>query len=275
MALSNRITFAVIIGVDGANPNGNPMDDNRPRVGFDGLGEITAVCIKRKIRDRWQEKGGSIFVQSDRNNADGCKSLKDRATKNILRKGMTPKEIADAACAKYDDVRAFGAVMPYKGDDNKKEDSISVGIVGPVSIRLAKSVTPVNVITTQITKSVNGVDTSDGKKSSDTIGSQHRVDNTTYVFWGEMNPQYAEKTGFSEDDMTVIKEILPKLFINDASEARPAGTMWVKNILWWDHGCKEGKCSTRKIIDSLTVNGDGSFEIADITGLEPEIIEGF
>src|SRR5687768_10299444 len=77
--LQNKIDFAVVLRVTHANPNGDPLNGNRPRVDYDGYGEITDVCIKRKLRDRLLENGQSIFVQSDDRKIDGAKSLKARA----------------------------------------------------------------------------------------------------------------------------------------------------------------------------------------------------
>ena len=48
--LGHKIDFAVIFSVNGANPNGDPLNGNRPRTNYDGLGELSDVCIKRKIR---------------------------------------------------------------------------------------------------------------------------------------------------------------------------------------------------------------------------------
>ena len=55
MSMQHKIDFAVIIGVKNANPNGDPLNGNRPRTDYEGHGEITDVCLKRKIRDRLQE----------------------------------------------------------------------------------------------------------------------------------------------------------------------------------------------------------------------------
>ena len=90
-----------------------------------------------------------------------------------------------------------------------------------------------------------------------------------------MNPQLAEKTGFSNDDATKIKEVLPKLFENDASSARPEGTMKVEKVFWWEHNCKSGQYSSAKVHGSLSVNADGTYALADLEGLAPEIIPGF
>ena len=77
--LKNKIDFAVILTVKRANPNGDPLNGNRPRIDYDGYGEISDVCIKRKIRNRLMEMKHSIFVQSDDNRADDYRSLRDRA----------------------------------------------------------------------------------------------------------------------------------------------------------------------------------------------------
>ena len=95
---------------------------------------------------------------------------------------------------------------------------------------------PVEITSTQITKSVSGE--GDGtKKGSDTMGMKHRVDEGVYVFYGSMNPQLATKTDFSDADALTIKEVLPKLFENDASSARPEGSMEVVKVIWWQHNC--------------------------------------
>ena len=80
--LSNKIDFAVVMTVRKANPNGDPLNGNRPREDFDGFGEISDVCIKRKLRNRLQDMGERIFVQSSDRCDDGAKSLHDRASKN-------------------------------------------------------------------------------------------------------------------------------------------------------------------------------------------------
>jgi len=77
--LSKKIDFAIIMSVKNANPNGDPLNGNRPRTDYEGLGEISDVCLKRKIRDRLLEKGEKIFVQSDDNKIDDYPNLRKRA----------------------------------------------------------------------------------------------------------------------------------------------------------------------------------------------------
>ncbi|MDP1558563.1 MAG: type I-C CRISPR-associated protein Cas7/Csd2 [Nitrosomonas sp.] len=281
--LQNKIDFAVVLRVTHANPNGDPLNGNRPRADYDGHGEITDVCIKRKLRDRLLESGQSIFVQSDDRKNDDAKSLKARADA-VLGKKLGSSETVKLACEQWFDVRAFGQLFAFKSDkkskketDGESDSGVSIGIRGPVTVQSAFSVEPVDVSSNQITKSVNSEDTKDGKKSADTMGMKHRVDNGVYVFYGSMNPQLAERTGFSDADAETIKQLLPKLLENDESSARPAGSMEVLKVIWWKHNCKSGQHSSAKVHRSLRdmIKPDGSFELAELEGLKPEIIEGF
>jgi CRISPR-associated protein Csd2 len=154
------------------------------------------------------------------------------------------------------------------------KDGVSIPIRGPVSIHSAFSVEPVSVSSIQITKSVSGE--GDGtKKSADTMGMKHRVDNAFYVTFGAMSPQLAEKTSFNDSDADTIKAILPKLFEGDASSARPEGSMNIEKVIWWEHNCKAGQYSSAKVHRSLKVASDGSYEFETLEGLEPQVIEGF
>ncbi|MBZ5634877.1 MAG: type I-C CRISPR-associated protein Cas7/Csd2 [Acidobacteriia bacterium] len=278
--LQNKIDFAVVLRVKHANPNGDPLNGNRPRTDYNGFGEISDVCLKRKIRDRLQDAAFDIFVQSDDRKKDDAKSLRDRAEKNL---GSTfgSAETAKLACEKWLDVRAFGqlfALPKKKGKAKAAEDEgdtgLSIPIRGPVTLQSAFSIQPVEVTSTQITKSVSG-DGDGTKRGSDTMGMKHRVDEGVYVFYGSMNPQLAERTGFSGEDAEAIKKVLPKLFENDASSARPEGSMEVLTVIWWKHNCKSGQYSSAKVHRTLLVKPDGQIDVDPLPGLDPERIDGF
>ena len=279
MSLQNKIDFALIFSVNNANPNGDPLNGNRPRTDYDGFGEVSDVCLKRKIRDRLQECGENISVQSDEKKTDGMPSLKNRAESeehglgkdafNV--KKTTPEETARLASEKWIDVRSFGQLFAFKTD---AKDGVSIPIRGPVSIQPAFSIEPVSITSTQITKSVSGE--GDGtKKSSDTMGMKHRIDKAIYVTFGGMTPQLAERTGFSDEDADTIKQVLPKLFEGDASSARPEGSMAVEKVIWWKHNNKSGQYSSAKVHRTLSVNNDGSYSLESLDGLMPEEIDGF
>ncbi|RJP46230.1 MAG: type I-C CRISPR-associated protein Cas7/Csd2 [Anaerolineaceae bacterium] len=280
--LKNKIDFAVIVSVNNANPNGDPLNGNRPRVNYEGLGELSDVSIKRKIRNRLMQEDEKIFVQSDDNKVDDYPSLRKRAEGEIT--SWTDREkAAILACEKWIDVRAFGQVFAY-GSGAGTASGISIGIRGPVSIHPAFSVAPVldRISSTQITKSVSGE--GDGsKRGSDTMGMKHRVDHGVYVFYGSMNPQLAEKTGFSDKDAEAIKEAIKTLFRNDASSARPEGSMEVYKVYWWEHNSKNGQYSSAKVHRLLKVEAtseqpksieDYKITRGDLDGLNCEEIDG-
>ncbi len=280
--LQNKIDFLVLATVNNANPNGDPLNGNRPRTTYNGNGEISDVCIKRKLRNRLQDMGEAIFVQSDERKNDEFKSLSDRASQTI--KNYKDKdEYAELACKEWFDVRAFGQVFAFKGKG--KDSGVSVGVRGPVSVHQSLSVSPVDINSMQITKSVNSETSDDGKKSSDTMGTKHMVEFGLYEIKGSINVQLAEKTGFTEEDAEKVKECLRTLFINDTSSARPDGSMEVKKVYWWKHDTKIGQYSSAKVHNSIevalkegvsypTCMEDYTICINSLEGLEPEQING-
>lgn len=275
--INNKIDFAIIIGVKNANPNGDPLNGNRPRVNYDGFGEISDVCLKRKIRNRLMDDGEDVLVQSDDYRNDSWRSIKDRFynNKNIasLDKKSSSDDITEAACKEWFDVRAFGQVLPFKGK-SKKEAGVSTAIRGPVSIQSAFSIEAVDVESLQITKSVN-LETNESnpsKKAGDTIGQKHRISKGVYVTYGSINRQLAEKTYFSDEDAKKLKKAILKLFENDESSARPSGSMEVIKVIWWTH--TDQVVSSAKVHRSLKVNNDGTYTLTDIAGVKAEELDG-
>ena len=283
--LNNKIDFAVIVTATNANPNGDPLNGNMPRTTYSGLGEISDVCIKRKIRNRLQDMGENIFVQSDDNKTDEYDSLRARAEgykelEDEIKKGKKADKdkCSQLACEKWIDVRGFGQVFAFKGSE------MSLGIRGPVSVHPAFSVDTVDITSTQITKSVNSESGKDSK-ASDTMGMKHRIDFGLFVIKGSINVQLAEKTGFSDEDAEKIKEALRTIFINDCSSARPDGSMEVIKLYWWKHNCKLGQYSSAKVHNSIVIEktsdniqpksiNDYKIIVEELEGLTPEIYDG-
>jgi CRISPR-associated protein Csd2 len=273
-SLENKIDFALIFNVKKANPNGDPLNGNRPRTDYDGFGEVTDVCLKRKIRDRLMESEHVIFVQGDYNVLDSHKNLKSRAD-SVIKDYSKPDDVRDLACKTWFDVRAFGQIFPFKAKGNNKDaKGVSIAIRGPVTIQSAFSVEPITVSSNQIIKSTS-LEGDGVNRQPDQMGMKHRVDRAIYVTFGSMNPQLSERTGFNKDDAETIKAVLPKLFEGDASSARPEGSMAIKKVIWWRHNSKSGQYSSAKVHRTLSVNPDGSFVLDKLDGLKPELIDGF
>lgn len=271
MSLSNKIDFALVFSVRKANPNGDPLNGNRPRTDYEGYGEVSDVCLKRKLRNRLQDMGEAIFVQSDDNRKDEHRSLKARFDSNEeIKKTKDRWKQAEIACKTWYDVRAFGQLFAFgKSDD---ENAVSIGIRGPVTIQTAVSIDPVDISSMQITKSVNlETDKKDpDKKSRDTMGMKHRVEKGIYVTFGSINCQLAEKTGFADEDVEKFHKALKTIFENDESSARPAGSMEVIKVVWWKHNCKTGQYSSAKVHSSLDKK---TLEVTPLEGLETIVWE--
>lgn len=255
--LNNKIDFVAVVSVTNANPNGDPLNGNMPRTTYDGHGEISDVCLKRKIRNRLLDMEEPVFVQSDDNNVDGYGSLRERAKGNsalmAAEKAKDDDAFVEIACASWVDVRSFGQVFAFKGEKEGKNGGVSVGIRGPVSIHPAFSEDIVDITSIQITKSVNNEPSEKSKKSSDTMGMKHRIDFGVYKIKGSINVQLAEKTGFTEEDAEKIKEAIRTIFVNDCSSARPDGSMEVHKLYWWTHNNKIGQYSSAKVHDSVKI----------------------
>lgn len=281
-ALNKKIDFVVLINAQKANVNGDPLNGNRPRTDYDGFGEMSDVCIKRKLRNRMQDMGHPIFVQSADRCDDGYGSLSERAT--AMLKGEKDRDIyAQKACEAWLDVRTFGQVFAFK---DKAAGGVSVGVRGPVSIHQAVSASPIEVESLQITKSVNGEKSEkDSARSSDTMGMKHFVRFGLYVVKGSINVQLAQKTGFTYEDALVVKECLRTMFENDASSARPEGSMEVAKLYWFEHDCPSGQYSTAKVHRSVKISckdgvdaprsmDDYDISLEELPGLKPEVIDG-
>lgn len=285
--LKGKIDFVAIVSATDANPNGDPLGGNRPRETVDGYGEMTDVCIKRKIRNRLQDFGERIFVQSDDRADDHCGSLSERVNacsalqEECKKKNADEAKFTEVACREWMDVRAFGQVFAFgkkkeKETDKEKEKGISIGIRGPVSIHQAVSISPIDIISDQIVRSVMN------ETKRDTMGTKHRVAFGLYKIKGSINVQLAEKTGFSQKDAELIKEALKTLFENDASSARPEGSMEVCKLYWWQHEEKTPKVSTAAVHRSVVVTpkndrpksiSDYEITLQQLPCVQPEIFD--
>ena len=258
-ALTKKIDFVGFIMVERSNPNGDPLNGNQPRTDYGSYGEISDVCLKRKLRNRLQDIGEKILVQSNERADDGCDSIRSRVEANpAMEKPLKMKDkeqgrtriFAEEACKAWIDVRSFGQVFALKEAKKQGVDSVSVGVRGPVTLHTAVSLDPVTITGIQITKSVNNEP--GDKKGSDTMGMKYRADFGVYKFQGSINVQLAEKTGFSDEDAAKVKEALLTIFENDASSARPEGSMEMSRFYWIEHANKIGAVSSAKVHRSVS-----------------------
>lgn len=245
----NKIDFAIIITAVNCNPNGDPLNNNMPRHDYDGYGEISDVCIKRKIRDRLQEMGENILIVNREKATDGLYSVKSRleACPEFNSVKDDPVKSKNVACAEWFDVRAFGQVLSLK----KTSGIASTNVRGPVSIGIAKSLEPVEVYNLQITKSLNN-DEDAYERDTTTMGMHYIVRKGIYVSYGSIFPQLANLTGFTDDDAEKIKLAMIHLFDNDASAFRPSGSM-NSALIWAQHNSIHGSAPAIKVHRSFGI----------------------
>lgn len=259
-ALQHKIDFLGLISVKGANPNGDPLNGGRPRIDSDGYGMMTDVCIKRKLRNRLQEMGESIFVAPPEGEAD---TLASRARKLM---GLSRCEMISTACSHWFDVRCFGQVFSFMGRD---AENGTVNIRGPVTIQRAVSADPVEIEEIPLTRCING--SKQGKRASDTFGFTSYVRYGLYLLKGSVNVHFAAKTGFSAEDAELLKAAIVNIFRNDSSSARPDGTMCMERLYWWEHNTAYGNFPTYAVHNSVKIRRREGIEVP--LGYEDYIVE--
>jgi len=270
--IKSRVDFVLVFSVDNANPNGDPGYDNRPRMdAYTGHGFVTDVCLKRKIRNRVEmmkelADGYDIWVRSGTYLRDTVD--KYGGDKNKL-------------CEQFFDIRAFGGVLTgdsesegeegqtettkrnaRMGKTEKSKSRVSQ-IRGPVSIQYAKSVTPIIVEDDEITRVCpTKFDPKKPDKQTE-MGRKKRVPFAVYVAKGSVSARLAEGekgTGFSEEDLQLLKEAMKTLFINDESTARPIGSMIMQKGVFFGHTSKDGDEAVHKTLARLKVEFVGKQE---------------
>ena len=246
----NRISFLGVIVANGCNPNGDPVANNMPRQDYEGYGEISGDCLRRKLRDRLAEQGQSIFCQNANTaNYDGYRSLAARAKATLPAK-LTRDELRSIACEKWYDVRAFGQVLSFAAKKSDDGGGVSVGIRGPVSITIARSL---DIIVPRCIELVTTALQSESQKGVLSFARRYVVDRAAYVFTGGISPQLASLTGFSDTDAEALHNALIHMFDNDASASRPEGSIVLHRLLWWTHSSPSGTVNPAALVRSVNI----------------------
>lgn len=257
-SIKNRYDFVILFDVTNGNPNGDPDAGNLPRVDPEtGLGLVTDVCLKRKIRNYVEaakegEPGYRIYIkenvplqQSDQEaldyiGADDIKNVKKKDPDADLK-------IRDFMCSNFYDIRTFGAVMTtfVKG-------ALNCGQVrGPVQLGFARSIDP--IAPQEITLTRVAITTAkDAENKSTEMGRKYIVPYALYQAEGYISANLARKvTGFSEDDLTLLWQAIINMFENDHSAAR--GNMAVRELIVFKHDSELGNAPSYKLFERVHV----------------------
>lgn len=266
-AIKNRYEFVVLFDVENGNPNGDPDSGNMPRIDPEsGLGLVTDVCLKRKIRNyvetvKEDAKGYKIYIKEDvplnRSDREACESLgitetEDKKVTEALKKlKKSDKDVdiklRDYMCDNFYDIRTFGAVMT-----TFVKASLNCGQVrGPVQLGFARSIDP--IVSQEVTITRVAITTEkDAENKSTEMGRKNIVPYGLYRVEGYISANLARKvTGFSEEDIDLLWEAIINMFENDHSAAR--GKMAVRELIVFKHSKELGDCPAYKLFDAVEV----------------------
>lgn len=266
-AIKNRYEFVVLFDVENGNPNGDPDAGNMPRIDPEsGLGIVTDVCLKRKIRNyietvKEDKKGYKIYIKEDvplnRSDREACASVgvqetdEKKVTEALkkLKKNEpgTDEKLRDYMCGNFYDIRAFGAVMT-----TFVKAALNCGQVrGPVQIGFARSIDPIMSQEVTITR-VAITTEKDAENKSTEMGRKSIVPYGLYRVEGYISANLARRiTGFSEDDLELLWEAIINMFEHDHSAAR--GKMAVRELIVFKHSKELGDCPAYKLFDAVEV----------------------
>ncbi len=271
--IHNRYDFVVLFDVENGNPNGDPDAGNMPRMDPEtGLGLVTDVCLKRKIRNyveavKEDKPGYRIYIkenvpleQSDKealayvgiNDIKTAKKKNPDADINDIKtaKKKNPdadRMLRDFMCSNFFDIRTFGAVMTtfMKG-------ALNCGQVrGPVQLGFAKSIDPIAPQEVTLTR-VAITTEEDALKKKTEIGRKFIVPYALYQAEGYISANLARKvTHFSEDDLKLLWQAIINMFENDHSAAR--GNMAVRELIVFKHDSELGNAPSYKLFERVHV----------------------
>ena len=258
--IQNRYEFVILFDVENGNPNGDPDAGNMPRVDPEtGLGIVTDVCLKRKIRNyvemvKEDAPGYRIYVKDgvplNRSDDEAYKAL-EVDEKTVKEKKKTDpdldRRIRDWMCANFYDIRTFGAVMT-----TFVKAALNCGQVrGPVQLGFARSVEPVMPQEVTITR-VAITTEADAEKKGTEMGRKYIIPYGLYRCEGFVSANLARKTtGFSQEDLELLWQAILNMFENDRSAAR--GKMAVRRLIVFRHDSELGCAPAWKLFEAVKI----------------------
>ncbi|MGN0760127.1 MAG: type I-C CRISPR-associated protein Cas7/Csd2 [Candidatus Ventricola sp.] len=282
-AIKNRYDFVILFDVENGNPNGDPDAGNMPRIDPEtGLGLVTDVCLKRKIRNyveivREGEPGYGIYIKDsvplNRSDARAYEYLGVTDVKKAKKDDPDlDRKIRDFMCRNFYDIRTFGAVMT-----TFVKAALNCGQVrGPVQLGFARSVDP--IVPQEVTITRVAITTeADAERKGTEMGRKYIVPYGMYRAEGFVSANLARKTtGFSEDDLALLWQAIIHMFDEDRSAAR--GKMAVRELIVFRHSGELGDAPAYKLFDAVqvkkTVDVPRRYQDYEVTVDEASIPEG-
>lgn len=283
--LANRYDFVLLFDVENGNPNGDPDAGNLPRLDPEtNRGLVTDVSLKRKVRNyvefaRDGDAGSAIYVQEgailNEKHREAYRAIRPDDAKVEKEAKLNPKDddeairLKDFMCANFFDVRTFGAVM---------STGINCGQVrGPVQMTFARTIEPIVPLEISITRMAatsakekanrEAGDDDNERTDNRTMGRKHIVPYGLYRAHGFVSAKLAERTGFSEDDLSLLFKAVENMFEHDRSAAR--GEMASRKLIVFKHDNALGNAAAHMLFDRVKIgrNIDGDYREVDDKGL--------
>jgi CRISPR-associated protein Csd2 len=267
---SKRYDFVLLFDVQDGNPNGDPDAGNLPRIDAEtGMGLVTDVCLKRKVRNYVQLSGQDIFIKEKA----VLNKLIDQAYIDLgIDLSKPPAEPKDGSkrnkpgtaqgsevdkgriqmCTKFYDIRTFGAVMSTGANAGQ--------VRGPIQLTFARSAEPVVALEHSITRMAVATEAEAEKQSGDnrTMGRKYTVPYGLYRAHGFVSANLAHQTGFSEKDLNLFWEALQNMFEHDRSAAR--GMMSTRGLYVFEHSTALGNAPAHKLFERIKVERNPALE---------------
>ena len=255
-AIKNRYDFVILFDVENGNPNGDPDAGNMPRIDPEtGLGLVTDVCLKRKIRNYVEivkegEPGYGIYIKDsvplNRSDETAYAALDVKDVKKAMKDDPDlDRKIRDFMCKNFYDIRTFGAVMT-----TFVKAALNCGQVrGPVQLGFARSVDP--IVPQEVTITRVAITTeADAERKGTEMGRKYLVPYGLYRAEGFVSANLARKTtGFSEEDLALLWNAIIHMFDEDRSAAR--GKMAVRELIVFKHSSELGDAPAYRLFDAV------------------------
>jgi len=195
--IKNRSEILFLYDIENANPNGDPLNENRPRFDTeDSTVLVTDVRLKRTIRDYWFEykgfngkDGKDVFVRETTYNEGDKEYIKDGK-----RRAKDFNEQVNNILNTCIDIRTFGGVIPL--------DKASITKIGPVQFQMGRSLNKTEIIEEQGT----GAFAASSGKTQATFRTEYKIPYAVIGFNGIINEKSAKYSSMTDEDKELLKE---------------------------------------------------------------------
>ncbi len=249
--VSNRYEFVILFDVRDGNPNGDPDNDNAPRIDPQtGEGIVTDVCLKRKIRNfvqmvKGEEAGNKIFVKARAILNKLIEEAYEQPAVDQVDGYDRVRQAREWMCSQYWDIRTFGALMTSGRNAGQ--------VRGPVQMTFARSFEPILPIDNNIVRVAVATEKESDKQRGEnrTMGRKYTIPYALYQGYGHISANLAEQSGFNEDDLELFWQALTNMFEDDRSSLR--GQMSIRKLIVFRHSSKFGNAPASQLFDLVHV----------------------